>query len=297
MDHRALIRSLTAQQKQSLTTRSDAIGLAHLAGHFGAILLVGGLIVARVPYWPLLLPVQGVLVIFLFTLLHETSHRTVFATSGLNTFVGDICGLLILIPPRWFRDFHFAHHRYTQDPARDPELAEPKPETWRQYAVHLSGLPTWWSGVRTLLRNAFGRCSDDFVPQARRGAVAREARVMLAVYLLLAVASLTTGSAILVWVWFMPALLGQPVLRRYLLAEHGRCPEVENMFENTRTTFTTRLMLKLAWNMPYHAEHHAYPGVPFHRLPAFHRLTAAHLKVTEEGYGRFHQKYVAMLAT
>jgi fatty acid desaturase len=47
---------------------------------------------------------------------------------------------------------------------------------------------------------------------------------------------------VLLWVWLVPVLLGQPVLRLYLLAEHGDCPEVANMFENTRTTFTTRAM-------------------------------------------------------
>lgn len=29
---------------------------------------------------------------------------------------------------------------------------------------------------------------------------------------------------------------------------------------------------KLAWNMPYHAEHHAWPSVPFHFLPFVHKL-------------------------
>ena len=36
--------------------------------------------------------------------------------------------------------------------------------------------------------------------------------------------------------------------------------------------------LFLAWNMPYHAEHHAFPAVPFHNLPAVNRLIAPRLK-------------------
>ena len=77
---------------------------------------------------------------------------------------------------------------------------------------------------------------------------------------------------VVLWVWVVPALLGQPFLRLYLLAEHGDCPEVANMFENTRTTFTTRAVRWLAWNMPYHVEHHVWPTVPFHRLPEVHGL-------------------------
>ena len=86
-------------------------------------------------------------------------------------------------------------------------------------------------------------------------------------------------------------LLGQPVLRLYLLAEHGRCPFVANMFENTRTTFTNALVRRLAWNMPYHAEHHAWPVVPFHRLPDLHVMTAPHLRVTAPGYAAFTVDY------
>lgn len=49
------------------------------------------------------------------------------------------------------------------------------------------------------------------------------------------------------------------------------------MFLNTRTTLTTRVVRFLAWNMPYHAEHHAMPSVPFHKLPVLHDMTAARL--------------------
>ena len=72
--------------------------------------------------------------------------------------------------------------------------------------------------------------------------------------------------------WVMPMLLGQPFLRLYLLAEHGGCPKVRDMLANTRTTKTTALVRFLAWNMPYHTEHHVYPAVPFHRLPEAHDL-------------------------
>jgi fatty acid desaturase len=44
----------------------------------------------------------------------------------------------------------------------------------------------------------------------------------------------------------------------------------------------------LAWNMPYHAEHHAYPAVPFHRLPEVNRAIAPRLKSTSPGYIAVH---------
>ena len=129
------------------------------------------------------------------------------------------------------------------------------------------------------------------MPQAKRGAVHTEARLVLAAYLVLLIGSLALGSTVLLYVWLIPMLIGQPFLRLYLLAEHGRCAYVANMLENSRSTATNAIVRRLAWNMPYHAEHHSYPAVPFHKLPELNRLAAEHLVVTETGYARFHARY------
>ncbi len=286
-DQRAIIASLTPQQRSRLTAKSDMIGLLHLAGHGGAILLFGSLIAARVPFWPLLMMPQGILIVFLFTLLHETIHRTAFKTKGLNDIVAWICAVMIALPPEWFRGFHFAHHRFTQDPENDPELAEPKPETPSRYLVHLSGLPTWNSHVKTLGVNA----------SSGRGAVRTEARVMITLYAALAALSFLAGSPLLLHAWIIPAIIGQPALRLYLLAEHTGCPKLPNMLENTRTVLTNRLIRKIAWNMPYHTEHHTYPAVPFHRLPELHSVMADRLRHVEPGYAAFHRGYLRSLVS
>ena len=83
------------------------------------------------------------------------------------------------------------------------------------------------------------------------------------------------GSTLLLWYWVVPALLGQPMLRLYLLAEHSACPRSADMLENTRTTYTNALVRFLAWNMPFHAEHHAWPSIPFHALPQTNALVRA----------------------
>ena len=295
IDHRDVIASLTNEERGRLTGKSNGPGLLQFSCHLGAIVILGTLIAARVPYWPVLMLPQGILIVFLFTLLHETVHRTAFETQWLNDAVARFCSLAIALPADWFRYFHFAHHRYTQDPENDPELAFPKPETMRQYIVHVSGLPVWLGHFKTLWTNATGRCRDSYVPPKGLPKVRTEARAMIAFYAVVFLACLYFRSTLLLYVLIVPAVLGQPFLRLYLLAEHGRCPFVANMLENTRTTFTNWFVRKLAWNMPFHAEHHAYPGVPFHQLPAFHVLIERHLKVTEAGYVRFHEKYIGTL--
>ena len=290
-DHRAFLASVPADLREAMTARSDGPGLRHLAGHVGAILVVGALIAAGVPGWWTLLPVQGGLIVFLFTLEHEATHKTPFASLWLNEWVGRLAGFLILLPFEWFRYFHLAHHRWTNIEGKDPELASEKPRALREWLIHVSGLPYWGAELRLLAALARGKVEGDYLPGNAGGRIVAEARVMAAGYLL---AGLTlVWTPVLLWVWVVPVLLGQPFLRLYLLAEHGDCPRVANMFQNTRTTFTNRIVRFLAWNMPYHVEHHVWPAVPFHRLPEVHGLMREELQVTADGYAAFTKEYLA----
>ncbi|MEO1137940.1 MAG: fatty acid desaturase [Pseudomonadota bacterium] len=294
MDHKAFITGIPKDVLTWLNQTEDAAGLRHLSLHAGLIVVLGIWIGTGAPLWWLALVPQGIAICFLFTLQHETTHKTPFATPGLNEWVGRISGFLILQPFEWFRYFHLAHHRFTNIPGKDPELLSgAKPETWRAYIRHISGLPFWWTMGAQTLSNALGRDPGAYVPERARMRVMKEARVMLACYALAGTSFLITP--VLFWVWILPALLGQPFLRLYLLAEHGRCAFVADMFQNTRTTYTNRVIRFLAWNMPYHVEHHALPQVPFHKLPALHERMRGHHRVTSDGYMEFTQDYAATL--
>ena len=56
------------------------------------------------------------------------------------------------------------------------------------------------------------------------------------------------------------------------------------MLLRSRTTYTNFFMRLLAWNMPFHAEHHAFPALPFHALPKANRLVQDQLGATAPGY-------------
>src|SRR5919106_4190569 len=280
-----------------LCARSDRKGLLQLAGHLGALAATGIAVwSARGSFW--LLPAMvghGIVLAFLFAPLHESVHWTAFFSRRLNDIVAWGCGALLILPPEFFRAFHFAHHRHTQDPVRDPELAAPKPRTFAEYLWRVSGLPYWRERIITTWRHACGRVDEPFIAPRRRGAIVREARILLGVYLAAALASIAASSPALFWLWLGPVLLGQPFLRLYLLAEHTGCPLVSDMLENSRTTRSLAAVRRLAWNMPYHAEHHAYPALPFHALPAAHRLLKSRIAVQAPGYLAVHREIVAGL--
>lgn len=272
---------------KALSEPSDAAGLRQLLGHAALILASGTLLwLSHGAPW-LLVPallLHGILLTFLFSPLHETIHRTAFRSKGLNDAVAWFAGTLLVLPPAYFRYFHFAHHRHTQDPERDPEIYSPRPASWPAYLWHVSGLPFWASNLRVLLTHAAGRVPEPFIPKGRRGEIVKEARILLAVYAGVAALSVALGTPAALVYWVVPMLLGQPFLRLYLLAEHGACPLVRDMLANTRTTKTNAAVRFLAWNMPYHIEHHVYPALPFHRLPEAHALLRDRLQVVTPGY-------------
>jgi len=281
--HRDIDRALLL----NLNRRSDMRGLRHLAGHVLLLLITGALLGVSVGSWWIVpaMVLHGIVLIALFAPLHEAIHRTAFRTRWLNDTVAWVCGLLLVLPPEYFRFFHFAHHRHTQDPLNDPELASPKPATLGQWLAQVSGWNYWRAELAGLVTHALGRTPEPFLATSRAAArVVAEARTALAVYVLIAGVALIARSWAPLVFWVLPALAGQPFLRFYLLAEHTLCPLVPDMLANSRTTRSNAVVRFLAWNMPYHAEHHAFPSVPFHALPALHRDLRPDLKVIAPGY-------------
>lgn len=284
---------------KQLSARSDLRGLAQLGSHLAVLAVTAALVLASRGSLALLpaMLLHGIVLIFLFAPLHETIHWTAFRSRPLNDLVAWVCGAVLVLPPLYFRCFHFAHHRYTQDPQRDPELAMPKPDSLGRYLLHVSGLPYWRDRLATTLAHAKGEVAEGFVPARQRDAVAREALGLLGLYVLIALGSLLAGSWLAVELWLAPALLGQPFLRLYLLAEHTLCPLVPDMLANSRTTRSNLLLRRLAWNMPYHAEHHAFPALPFHALPRAHALLGARISVQSPGYLAVHREILSRLGT
>lgn len=119
--------------------------------------------------------------------------------------------------------------------------------------------------------------------------------MFLAVYALVAIAAALTRSAWPLWLYVVPVLFGQPVLRMVLMAEHGGLPRVPDRLANTRTTLTGHLFSALFWHANLHAEHHLAPGVPFHALPRLHRRLRARLGAVSDGYAHAHDEIRAAL--
>ena len=284
-------KPLTPAMLRELSVRSDLEGLIRAASHYGVITVMGALIwLVSSRYgivWALpLIVAQSYFVAFLFMVVHETAHKTAFRSRGLNLVLGHLSSFAVFLPYEYYCLFHWDHHRYTQDPARDPELLSvPIPRSDTQLAIAYTGLRQVAFRVGLLLRHAFtGNARSPWIPESKRYVIVREARLYVAGYVVLLLASLVLHTSILLWVWVVPVLIGQSFLRPYLYAEHTGCERTRSAFQNTRTTYTGIFVKWFAWNMPYHVEHHAYPSIPFHALPKLNQIVADQIVYRGPGY-------------
>ncbi|MBM3642917.1 MAG: fatty acid desaturase [Alphaproteobacteria bacterium] len=275
------MRVLPPALLKRLYERSDLHGAAQTAAHIAGLMLGGWAVLASLgTAWvvPAFL-VQTFLLVGVFAAMHEAVHYSAFRTRWPNEVLAFMSGATILFNAAFYRHFHLAHHRYTQDPARDPELiASPAPRTPREYWLRLSALPYLKARLVGLVTVPFGaRPGESFIHPTAWPTIRRWGWGVLAVYAALLAGSIALETAALVWAWLLPWLAGLPILRAYLLSEHTLCAESDDGFANTRTTLSNPLVRLVMWNLPYHAEHHLFPNVPFHRLPEAHRHLRPHL--------------------
>ena len=294
------MRVVPAEVLKRLYARDDAKGLVQTAVHL-LLLVAGGWLVleTRGTLWVLpALLLQGILVNALFGALHEAVHYGAFKTRWMNDVLAFFSGAAILNNAGFYRHYHYAHHRYTQDPARDPELISAVvPKTWGQYLFRVSAIPFLLIRMRDIFLFPFGKRGNvDYIHDAGWPEVQRWGRWLLALYAALIVGSVALGTTVVLWVWFIPLLVGLPLLRLYLLCEHTLCPESDDGFANTRTTLSNPVVRFLMWNLPYHAEHHLFPNIPFHQLPEAHLHLRPHLKFVARSYTQVQREIIRSLA-
>ena len=281
-------RALEISVVRSLSERSNLRGILRFVLHLAVMGGTGTLIWLAQPNWWLMLPamlLHGCTIVTMFAPMHESVHRTAFASHRLNDIFGWVAATIACYNFHYYRLYHTHHHRYTQDPARDPELSTPPPASMWQYAVRISGIPFWANRPFELLGMALGRTKHlPWIPEKSRMTVACSAAAQLALYGMLFGYSLATGSLVVLHYWLLPAVLAQPLLRLITIVEHTGCTNDENGLTNTRTTLTMWPLRFLMWNMPFHAEHHLYPSIPFHHLPDAHRELREKLQHIAPGY-------------
>jgi fatty acid desaturase len=292
-------RVLTPTELRALSGRTNADGAMRLGIHCALLVGTGWLVAVSGPWT--LLPTMlafGIVQVALFAPAHETMHQTAFASRRANAIVGWITSCPSLLNAQFYSAFHLAHHRHTQIPGQDPELDMTPPTNVAGYVRRVLGVPYWRLRLRVIADCWRGDLrAYPYVGDAVRDRIIFSVRAMSLTMLGGSVLSAVLfGWATPFIYWIGPQLLCQPFLRAYVLAEHTGCTQDRNGLTNTRTTMTNAVVRLLMWNMPFHAEHHLYPSIPFHRLADAHTAIGDRLGFVQPGYVRWNRDLVRQLA-
>jgi fatty acid desaturase len=280
---------VSPQHLQELGRRSDAASLRRLITqalvYFGSAV---ALVLADQPAVVVaLLLVNAVIQFGMFGMLHEACHKTAFARGWLSQLAGWIAALAQPMSPALMKAFHFAHHRHTHELEHDPELAGlafmarwPRGLMWLATMTGISLVVArfGWSLFAAIVpRQASGAWAAvlPFVRPERRKRVAWEARLLLLIHGGAIAAAISWVPTL--WRVYAGLLIGHSMLSWYITCEHRGLPHEGSILARTRSLRSPAWVRWLVWNMPYHAEHHAWPAIPWHALPALHAQMHEHL--------------------
>jgi len=291
--------TLSRRDLKRLMQRSDSPALLRLAVWFLLIAGTSSLIYHSMGTW-LLVPamfLHGIILVHHFSLQHECCHYTAFKTRWLNDVVANYCGLVIMLPNRFFRYEHCDHHTHTQVEGKDPEMI-PLPGNLSAYLMYLSSIPYWQAKFKEITRHSLGRLTPEdkvFVPREEYATVILEARLMTAFYSMVILIAFMLQWDALLWFWLLPVVMGEPVMRAIRMTEHVGRPLSRDMKTNTRSNRASLPLRFLCWNMNFHAEHHYASSVPFHALPKLNELLSDHIYTEPRGYWGAHKDILAQL--
>lgn len=210
---------------------------------------------------------------------HEAGHGTPFKTRWMSDALYQVASFMVLRRPTRWRWSHARHHTDTLIVGRDPEIAAPVPTDLLTMGLNLFALKGGPKELARVVANAFGRLDAQektFVPEMEWPRLVREARLWLLVYAAVSGVALLTQSWLPLFFVGLPSFVGAWLYNFFGLTQHAGLPEnVLDHRRNCRTVHMNPVFRFLYWNMNYHVEHHMFPMVPYHALPALHELIKA----------------------
>lgn len=205
---------------------------------------------------------------------HEAGHGTAFKTSWMNNAVYEIASFMIMRNSATWRWSHARHHTDTYIVGRDPEIGIMRPPALARLLMAFVGVPDVIAFFPRLVYNAFigvHPTEKTFVPQSEWPKIVRVARISLAIYVATLALALWMHSILPLMVIGLPRMYGAwHHIMTGLLQHGGLADNVIDHRLNSRTVYMNPISRFIYWNMNYHVEHHMFPMVPYHALPALH---------------------------
>lgn len=289
--HRALVPLMRVDNFTNVRCIAlEYLGLALVLGSAGALqsAWAGGK-VGWAGYLAAAAPLVVLAAVFqhrLSGLAHEASHGTLFRNRLANELVSDFLLMFPLVAlTQKYRAAHLGHHRFVNDPGRDPDLVRlnhPEPHIfpvskrgfWARYVVRALWPP---SILRYLLGRALAaNVGEDKRPEVRPVYRTRVARCLRGTYWLsvLAVVNALHAWHVFFVFWVLPLLTVYPFLMQLReIAHHSNAPDNGDL-TNSRV-FEVNPLLEAAvfpYGQAFHLTHHLFSMVPHYRVAQAHQI-------------------------
>ena len=239
--------------------------------------------------WTLLLPlyvIAGASLhgISLFT--HEAVHGTLLRNRVWNDFAGALCALPVLQNHAAYRVLHLRHHRHLGEEGDPDHYSNYTRWSWLVFAMNwlrlLIGYPVYITAI-PVLGFKHGTRSERWVILAE---VSAAAAVITAVWLS------PIPAAWVIHGWLIPMLFINTMVNIRGMSQHTLLEHASDEIQGTRTILTSAPVRFFMCNENYHLEHHLYPGVPWHHLPAVHAALRPELTARGAPFIRSYSAFV-----
>ncbi|QHS09320.1 fatty acid desaturase [Sinimarinibacterium sp. NLF-5-8] len=211
----------------------------------------------------------GALTFISYTPLHEAAHQNINGSNARLQWLNDLCGYLVApwisVAYSTHKVEHFTHHRYTNQPEKDPDyVCKDMQKGLLAFVVY--AIKFLWVQNTFLFREHWATA-----PARERAIYWAEISVMI---------GWRVG-----FLWLLPTLdsvifllagyLSGAFFTAYWFAYRPHLPyEDSARYRNTNSMFMPRWMKPLEWfwlGQNLHSIHHLFPRVPFYRYHALHR--------------------------
>jgi fatty acid desaturase len=287
------------KRMKELMRRSDQPAIRDTAIWLGAMALLGGL---GAWFWGSWLAVPFFLCYGVLygsasdSRWHEAGHGTAFKTRWMNDVVYQIASFMIMREPTVWRWSHTRHHTDTLIVGRDPEIAAMRPPRLAKMLANFFGLVDVPVAFYHMALHAAGRLTPDedtFIPVTERSEVFLIARIWLLIYAATAAACVALGSLLPAMLIGLPRLYGAWHHVLCGLTQHaGLAEDTLDHRLNSRTVYMNPISRFVYWNMNYHVEHHMFPMVPYHALPALHEAMKGDCPPAYAGFWQAYREIV-----
>jgi fatty acid desaturase len=141
--------------------------------------------------------------------------------------------------------------------------------------------------VSACLRHHVDKEEKPYIPASEFHKTFWESRIYLLIFAAVIATCFYTSSILSAMFVVLPSFYGSILVLLFGIIQHLDLHEdVLDHRLNTRTVYMNPVFRFLYWNMNYHIEHHMFPMVPYHALPALHKEMKADCPVRRQVHGK-----------